>query len=391
MLQVGAQFPHGARETRCERHFRGVPARDRWQVSVRALDIRFLHTGVDETQDASAENKQIADLQLLDEVVFDRTEPTPAQQHINETVGCNRADVDQELARDARMHERDNAVTHLNFSEEPGILFLQGSAAAFEVTNNLVKLIAAELAKWIGAPNECKCIVRGDRRECSQADDVLRDDVVWFVLNANWIERARSHQFRCYGRFNEVVDIRRDQHAVAGAIERMAGTSDALNRARNAFRCRYHDDEIDRADVDAEFEAGRANDGAQFAVFQTVFDFESNAAIERSVMCFDLIGEFGQELFQAKTDLLRRGANIREDKHRLARPNQFRQLCVKARAGVARRWIWMFPDRRKDFDDRFLFGLSFGNSTCAIFAYEELREYVQRRGCRRKANANNAL
>jgi hypothetical protein len=42
----------------------------------------------------------------------------------------------------------------------------------------------------------------------------------------------------------------------------------------------------------------------------------------------------------------------------------------------------MFPDRRKDFDDRFLFNLRFGNSTYTIFPNEKLREHVERRrGC----------
>ena len=69
----------------------------------------------------------------------------------------------------------------------------------------------------------------------------------------------------------------------------MAGAADALDRARNAFRRRHHDDEIDRADVDAELEAGGANDRAQFAILQPVFDFETHAAIERSVMHFNLV------------------------------------------------------------------------------------------------------
>ena len=103
------------------------------------------------------------------------------------------------------------------------------------------------------------------------------------------------YQFRRHRRFDEIVYVRRDQHAVASAIERMSGTSDALDRARNTFWCRHHHDEIDRADVDAEFETGRANDGAQLAVFQPVLNFKSNAAIKRSMMRFDLIGKFGQQ------------------------------------------------------------------------------------------------
>ena len=108
---------------------------------------------------------------------------------------------------------------------------------------------------------------------------MLRKDVGRLFQNPNRIERALADEFRGDGRLHEVVDVGRDEDAVAAAIKRMSRTPDALNGARNAFRCRHHHDQIDRADIDPQLETGRANDSAQFAVLEPVFDLQPNAAI----------------------------------------------------------------------------------------------------------------
>ena len=181
----------------------------------------------------------------------------------------------------------------------------------------------------------------------------------------NRVERALFNEFGGDGGLHQVVDVRRNQHAVTGAIEGMAGSTNALDRARNAFRCRDHDDEIDRADVDAELETGGANNGAQFAIFQSVFDFETYAAIERSVMRFDLVAEIRQQFFQAQSNLFRRGATLvktRTDWRSESvppAPHKAGRRCNR----LADRDV---SDRRENFDDRFLFDLRFGDTTWPI-------------------------
>src|SRR6266852_6924736 len=133
----------------------------------------------------------------------------------------------------------------------------------------------------------------------------------------------------------------------------MSGAPDALDSARNSFWRRDHDDEIDRADVDSQFETGRANHRPQFAVLQAIFHGKTHAPVKRCVMSFDLIRELGQQLFKSQPDLFCGGADIRENKHRLSSPNKISKLRVKSHAGVARRWIRVFADWRKNLDDRF--------------------------------------
>ncbi len=129
---------------------------------------------------------------------------------------------------------------------------------------------------------------------------MLRDDIKRLFQNFDRIECALAHELRGDGRFHEVVDIGGDENAVTIFVQRMPGPADALDGARNAFRRRHHHDQIDCANIDSELEAGRANDGPQFAVLQAIFNFEANAAIKRSMMNLDRIGQFRELLAQSQ-------------------------------------------------------------------------------------------
>ena len=77
-------------------------------MTIGPFDVGFLHPGIDQPNDTTAEDEKIADLKLLDESFLDRTEPAPAQEDADEPFRNNRADIDQKLARDPRMGERDD-------------------------------------------------------------------------------------------------------------------------------------------------------------------------------------------------------------------------------------------------------------------------------------------
>ena len=87
-------------------------------MTLRALDKSFLNAGVDQPDDAPAEHEQIADLKLLDEIFLHRPEPPPLQENIHETFRHDCPDIDQKLAGDPRMSERNYALIHADFSEQ---------------------------------------------------------------------------------------------------------------------------------------------------------------------------------------------------------------------------------------------------------------------------------
>ena len=136
-----------------------------------------------------------------------------------------------------------------------------------------------------------------DRCQGSHSHDVLGDDVIRLFLDLYRIESAFANQFRRDRGFDKIIDIGRDEHAMTTAIERMTGTSNPLDGARNAFRCGDHDDQIDRTDIDPHLETGGADDGAQLSIFEPVFHFEAHTTVERSVVNFDLRRQIRQQFF----------------------------------------------------------------------------------------------
>src|SRR5213075_1598064 len=121
-----------------------------------------------------------------------------------------------------------------------------------------------------------------------EADDMLGDYVIRFRLDLDRTKSALAHELRRDSRFDEIVDVCGDENAVTVAVERMTGAPDPLDGARHTFRSRDHDHEIDGSDVDPHLQTGRANNGAQLAVLQSIFDFEAHAAVERGMVNLDL-------------------------------------------------------------------------------------------------------
>src|SRR4029079_2500231 len=157
----------------------------------------------------------------------------------------------------------------------------------------------------------------------------------------------------------------------------MPGAADALDRARNTFgRCHHHD-QIDGTDIDAELEAGWTNNGTQFSVLQTIFDFKSHTAIERSVMDFDRVRQFRELLAQTKADVFRRRTDIGKNYGRLARTNQLRQFGVEASPGVTRRWIRVAPNWRKNVHNLFLLDARFSDPAMAVFANKKSGQQIE--------------
>ena len=49
-----------------------IPAWDRRQLSVGTFHVRFLHAGVDQPNNAPAQDEKVTDLELLDKIFLDR-------------------------------------------------------------------------------------------------------------------------------------------------------------------------------------------------------------------------------------------------------------------------------------------------------------------------------
>ena len=91
---------------------------------------------------------------------------------------------------------------------------------------------------------------------------------------------------------------------MAGAADALEGDGDGAGRADLA-------DEIDVADVDAEFERGGGDEDAALALFEAALGFETEMARERAVVGGDVV--FAHALGEAVGDALDEAAGVDED------------------------------------------------------------------------------
>ena len=96
-------------------------------------------------------------------------------------------------------------------------------------------------------------------------DDLLREHVEWRGRDDHRVEFAAAHAIEQRGAFGEVVARGREQPSLGHATDMVAGAADALQERSDRARRTELADEIDVADVDAEFEGGGGDEGAELA------------------------------------------------------------------------------------------------------------------------------
>ena len=90
-------------------------------------------------------------------------------------------------------------------------------------------------------------------------DDLLRQHIEGLLRHADPVELAAPHAIEQGGALDEVVEREREQPPLRDRADRMARAADALQERGDPARRAHLADEVDVADVDAEFE-GRGRD-----------------------------------------------------------------------------------------------------------------------------------
>ena len=165
----------------------------------------------------------------------------------------------------------------------------------------------------MGASHEIKGFVRSDIPFHGQTDQVLDHDIGRVFQRADRIQDAALDHFRTDDALDKVIDIGGDKNAVTHGANAVPRATDALQGAGDSFGRGHHHDRIHGTDIDAEFQAGGADDGAEFAVFEAILGFEPNVSVERGMMGLDEVSQFRQGLFQTDADAFRAGPSVRED------------------------------------------------------------------------------
>ena len=286
------------------------------------------------------------------------------------------------LPRHARPRHAQHAVDDHDFAEGVAVVALERFAAAFEVTHDAIEFLPRQRAKRITPAHQRERFVGRHRFKNRETDEVLREDVEWVVVDFNRFERTTVHHAGGHGAFDEVVDVTRDEQPAAGLAHGVTGATDPLQRAAHAFGRRHHDDEIDRADIDAHLKRRRTDDRAQLAAFEAILDLDAQRAVERGVVDFDLRREVGQDFLEAQADRLGAAAGVGEDERRAFGAEHVAEFAQHACRGVAGGWVGVFAQRRKHFDVRQFTLRNFYHTTRTARSDEKFRHGVERRDCR---------
>ena len=263
----------------------------------------------------------------------------------------DRADVDEVIALDLFRDSVVEPVALDDLAEGLAVLAAQGFAAALEVIDETLERLAVELAEGIGASQHGEGLVDGDAAVHRHANEVLHDHVGGEFEDLHRIEAALVGEAGADEAFDKVVDVRRDEDAVADLVDRVSRASHALEGARDALRGRDHHDGVDVADVDPEFEAGGADHGAEVARLEPVLDLLADVAVERGMVAFNRLGERGQGELEPMGDAFGAGPRVREKQGGAIPLDDSGHVGDDARSGVAGRRVGVLPQRRQHLDE----------------------------------------
>ncbi len=186
-----------------------------------------------------------------------------------------------------------------------------GADAFAEHDENLVKGFAGEVAVVAGAADEGEELVFIPFVGGAGGDDLLGEDVERRVRQGELVEVLLADGANDGGALDEFVAGGGEEAAlgdgsspVSGAAYALQGDGDGAGRADLA-------DEIDVADVDAEFERGGGDEDAALALLEAALGFEAEMTRERAVVGGDVL--FAHALGETMGDALDEAAGVDED------------------------------------------------------------------------------
>ena len=160
----------------------------------------------------------------------------------------------------------------------------RGRDAVGEHVEHVVKILARQLAIRIRRANG-RIQVRDVplvTRTCR--NDLLRENVQRRGRNRDCVHRPGTYGADQRRAFEQLVTRRRKQPAMGTRADPVTGSSDPLQRHRNRARRTKLHDQIDRSDVDAEFERRGRDDGAKLALLEPMLGLKALLARKTSVM-----------------------------------------------------------------------------------------------------------
>ena len=162
-----------------------------------------------------------------------------------------------------------------------------------------------------GAAHEREEVVLGEIFARAGSHDLLRQNVERVARKLNAVEFAAMDGAHQGGAFHQFVARGGEQAALGQRAHPVASAAHALQRHRDGPRRADLADQIDRADIDTQFERGGGHHGAQFAIFETLLGIQAQRARQAAMVRQD--GVFAQAFGQMVGHALGQAARIDED------------------------------------------------------------------------------
>ena len=268
--------------------------------------------------------------------------------------------------------------------------------AAREHREHLVVVLAREVAIRSGAAHEVEQLVLVPLARGALGDDLLRQHVERGDRLHDLVEAARADRPRQRRALHQLVARAGEDAALRPHAERVPGAPDALQEGGDAARRADLADEIDRADVDTQFERGRRHQRAQLAVLEPLLQPQPPLLGEAAVVAGDVL--LADALRELVRDALREPPRVHEDERRAVLRDQLGDALVDL-APLLGRGDRLEVSRRQldgevevalvaEVDDR---AVRLAVSIEAIGADEEARDLLDRPLRRREPDARGPL
>ncbi len=190
----------------------------------------------------------------------------------------------------------------------------QRPPAARVQRHDVVEIGARKLPVRPGAPRELEQPVLRPRLGRAGRHDLLREDVEGLRRRRRPVEGALANAAQQRGALDELVEGQREDSPARHPREAVARAPDALEERRDRARGADLDDEVHVADVDAELERRRGDEGPQGAGLQPLLGVQPARLREASVVAGH--GVLAEQLRQLRRDALGHLARVDEHERR---------------------------------------------------------------------------
>ena len=166
----------------------------------------------------------------------------------------------------------------------PELRELVGRVPPCEHVEHVLERGAREVRERVGAPHELVEVRDRDLLVRADRDDLLREDVERVPRDLRLLDLALPHRLRDHGRLEQVRAKLREDPPLRDGLERVPGSTDSLQPARDRLRALDLDHEVDGAHVDPELERRGGDEARNPTRLQELLDLDALLARERAVV-----------------------------------------------------------------------------------------------------------